>query len=151
VNRLSILWLVARRQGCAVGLHLAVLDARPASLRDGLHVVAGQIPAQTRGQTFIEQDAHSGGDQHTFAGFFEEGDGLFAGDGGKILQKNIERITGFEVINQGACGNARAGEARRAAHDFRVNHHNAFRFHGGKITQPNPDRQVVKCDVTGLE
>ena len=78
---------------------LAVLDARPARLRDGLHVVAGQIPAQTRGQTFIEQDAHSGGDQHPFAGFFEEGDGLFAGDGGKILQKIVERIAAFDVIN----------------------------------------------------
>ena len=65
---------------------------------------------------------------------------------GKSSRKNVKRIAAFEMINQRAGGNARAGEARRAAHDFRVNHHNAFRFHGGKITQPNPDRQVVKCN-----
>ena len=70
--------------------------------------------------------------------------GLCAGHGGEILQKNVERIAGFKVINQRAHRNARAGEARRATHDFRVNHHHGFCIHNGKITQPTPDRQVVK-------
>ena len=108
---------------------LAVLDARPTGARDSLHLMAGQIPPETRRHTFIKDDAHLRGDQHPFAGFFEKGDGLFAGNGGEILQKIIERIAAFEVVNQRAGGNARPGEAGRAAHDFRVNLHNGAFLH----------------------
>jgi len=88
-----------------------------------------------------DSDVHLSCDQHPLAGFFEEGDGLFAGHGGEILQKIVESIAAFDVINHRSCGNARDGEAWRAAHDFQVNHHHGLCFHGRKLTQPNPDRQ----------
>ena len=68
----------------------SVFDASPSGAWNGLNVVAGQITSQTRGQTFIEKNSHLGDRQHPFAGFFEEGDGLFAGHGRKILEKDIE-------------------------------------------------------------
>ena len=69
---------------------LSVFDASPSGAWNGLNVVAGQLQPQTRGQTFIEKNSHLGDRQHPFAGFFEEGNGLFAGHGWKILQKNVE-------------------------------------------------------------
>ena len=77
----------------------AVLDARPTGARDGLNFVAGQIAPQTRGQTFIKDDAHLRGDEHSFAGFFEKSDGLLAGHGGEIFQKISERIAALDVVN----------------------------------------------------
>jgi hypothetical protein len=38
-----------------------VFDARPAGLRHGLHLAPGQIVAQTRRHTFIQQEAHQAG------------------------------------------------------------------------------------------
>lgn len=111
----------------------SVFDARPARLRNGLNFVATQILPQTRGQTFIEQDAHSGGlrdsSQHGVGGFFQKGDGLLARNRGEIIKKNINAVTGFDVVKQRAHGNARAGKTRCAAHDFRVNLDNGFCLH----------------------
>ena len=123
---------------------LSIFDSRPACLRNGLGFVVGEFATKPRGHTFVEQDSHLSGGQHPFAGFFEEGNGLFVGHGGEILQKIVQRLAAFEVINQRAGGDARAGEARRAAHDFRVNHHDSFRFHGGNITQHKRERQGGK-------
>ncbi len=67
----------------------AVFDAGPTRLRNGLSFMARQFTAETRGDTFIKEDSHLGGDPHAFARFFEKGDGLFAGHGGEILQKII--------------------------------------------------------------
>ena len=78
---------------------LAIFDARPARARNGLNFVAGQIAPQTRGQTFIKDDAHLRGDEHSFAGFFEKSDGLLAGHGGEIFQKISERIAALDVVN----------------------------------------------------
>ena len=110
---------------------LAIFDARPARARNGLNFVAGQIAPQTRGQTFIKQDTHSGdlGNflKHGVGRFFQEGDGLLARNGGEIIEENINAVTTFEVVKEGAHGNARASKARLAAHNFRVNlHHETF-------------------------
>jgi len=56
----------------------SVADARPAGLRHGLDLVAGEFARQVFGQTFVQQDAHSGGGEQAFAGFFEKADGLGA-------------------------------------------------------------------------
>ena len=123
---------------------LAIFNPSTACLRDSLSFVAGEFATKPRGHTFVGQDSHLGGGQHPFAGFFEKGDGLLAGHGGEIFQKLVQRLAAFEVINQRASGNACAGEARRAAHDFRGNHHDSFRFHGGNITQRKREQQDTK-------
>jgi hypothetical protein len=112
---------------------LSVFDARPARARNGLNFVAGQILPQACGQTFIEQDAHSGGlwdfSQHGIGGFFQKRDGLLARDRGKITEKDIKAVTCFDVVKERAHGNTRASKARLAAHDFRINYHDGLLFH----------------------
>ena len=102
--------------------------------------VAGQILPQACGQTFIEQAAHSGGwwgfPQHGIGGFFEKRDGLLARDRGKITEKNIKAVTCLDVVKKRAHGNTRAGKARLAAHDFRVNYHDGLLFHADNYTHP---------------
>ena len=114
---------------------LSVFDACPARPWNGLDFVAGQILPQTRGQTFIKENSHSDGLrdflQHGAGRFFQKGDGLLARDGGKIVEKNINAVTGFEMVKERAHRNPRAGEARLAAHDFRVNHHDGLLLHAG--------------------
>lgn len=69
---------------------LAIFNACPARVRHSLNFMAGQVPAQARRQTFVEQNAHLCGGQHPLAGFFEKSDGLFAGDCQKILEEIVE-------------------------------------------------------------
>jgi len=113
---------------------LSIFDARPASARDGQDFVAGQIAPETRGQTFIQKNSHSGGlwdfFQHGIGGFFQKGDGLLARNRGKIIEENIKAVTGFDVVKERANGDARACKARLAAHDLRVNLHNGTFLHG---------------------
>ena len=82
--------------------------------------MAGKFPRQILGQTFVEQDAHSGGGEQFFAGLFEKGDGLRTRDGGVLFQKLVDRIAALDVIQQRPHRNPRAREARFAAHDFRI-------------------------------
>ena len=108
---------------------LAVADAGPAGLRNGFDNMAGKFPSQILGQTFVEQDAHSGGGEQSFAGLFQKGNGLLARDRGVLFQKLAERIAALDVIQQRPHGNARAGKARLATHDFRVGYHNGLLCH----------------------
>jgi hypothetical protein len=107
----------------------SIVDARPASLRHGLNLVAGQVTFQTSRQTLIEKNAHLGGHQDSFAGLFKESNGLLAGHCGKIFQKLPQRFTAFNVINQGTYRHACARKARCAAHDLGVNLHDGTLFH----------------------
>jgi hypothetical protein len=61
-----------------------------------------------------------GAREHAFFSFFEKGDDLVAPNAGKILQKLVNRIAAFEVIDQVLDRHAGAGKARRAAHDFGI-------------------------------
>lgn len=88
---------------------LAVLDARPTRARNSLDFVSGQIAPQTRRQTFVEQDAHSGRGEQALAGLFQKGNRLPARDRGVLFQKLVERLAALEVIQQRPHGNARAG------------------------------------------
>jgi len=113
-------------------------DIIPAFLRDGPHFVSRQFAPQTRGQALIQKDAHSGclrnGCKHRVGGLFKERNGLFARNGGKVLQKLIKTVAGFEVVEQVAHGHPRAGEARSAAHNFWVNFNNAAFLHKENLT-----------------
>lgn len=53
-------------------------------------------------------------------GFFEHGDGLFPGDGREVIEKDFQRVTRFEMVEQRLDRNARPGEDRRAAVDLGV-------------------------------
>jgi hypothetical protein len=108
---------------------LAVADAGPPSLRHGFDPVAGEFTRQILGQTFVEQEAHSGSGEQAFAGLFEKGHGLLARNRGVLVQKRVERLATFEVIEQRPDGNTRARKARLAAHDFRVSHDNGLLRH----------------------
>lgn len=68
----------------------AVFDAGPAGLRNDLGFVAGQLAAEARGQAFVQEDSHLCCGQHPFAGCFEKGDGLTAGNRWEILQEIVE-------------------------------------------------------------
>jgi hypothetical protein len=114
---------------------VSVFDACPARPRHGLNFVAWQIPPQTRRQAFVQKNSHldglRNGCQHCINGLFKESDGLFAGNGREISKELIQRVSAFEVIQQRPDWNARAGKARSAAHDFRVNSDNGASFHAG--------------------
>jgi len=107
----------------------AVADASPTGLRNSLNGMAGKFLRQVLGQAFVEEDAHSGRGEQAFAGLFQKGNGLLARDRGVLFQKVVERIAALEVIQQRPHGNARAGKARLAAHDFRVGYHNGSLRH----------------------
>lgn len=107
----------------------AVTDAGPTGLGNGFDSVAGKFTRQILGQTFVEQEAHSGGGDQAFAGSFEKGHGLIAQDCGILLQKLVERLAAFDVIQQRPHWNTSAGKARLATHDFRINHHDGILFH----------------------
>ena len=111
----------------------SVLYARPARVRNGLDLVARQIPPQTRGQAFIQENSHldglRNGREHRIGGLFKERNSLFASNGWEIFQELIQRVAAFEVIHQCPRGNARAGKTRLATHDFRIGHHNALLRH----------------------
>jgi hypothetical protein len=107
----------------------AVTDASPTGLRNSLNGMAGKFPRQILGQAFVEEDAHSGRGEQAFAGLFQKGNGLLARDRGVLFQKVVERIAALDVIQQRPHGNARAGKARLAAHDFRVGYHNGSLRH----------------------
>jgi hypothetical protein len=85
-------------------------------------VICSKLPAAS-------QDAHSGVGDQQITGFFQQGDSLFPADRREILEKIIQRVAAFQVINQRASGNTRAGKARRAAHDFRVDFDDGVRLH----------------------
>jgi len=114
---------------------VSVADAGPAGLGNGLDLVAGKLTRQILRQTFVQEDAHSGGGEQTLAGFFEKGHGLLARYGGILLQKLVERFAAFDVIQQRSNGNTGAGKARFAAHDFRINHNDSILFHADNYTQ----------------
>ena len=101
---------------------------------DGFYRVALKFTSQILGQTFVEKNAHSGGlwnfSKHRLGGLFQKSNGLRSRNRWELLQKFVQRVAGFEIIEQVAHGDARAGKTRRAAHDFRVNYDNGLRFHG---------------------
>jgi hypothetical protein len=116
----------------------SVLHARPACQWNSLNIVAGQIPPQTRRQTFLQKNSHSGGlrngRQHRIGRLFKKRNSLFTGHGWKILQKIVQRVAAFEVIQQRPHGYTRAGKARFATHDFRVNFNYGACLHGIKVS-----------------
>lgn len=50
----------------------------------------------------------------------EDGDGLVALDGWKLVQELVESLTAFEIVEQRLHRHARADEHRRAAENFRI-------------------------------
>jgi len=54
----------------------------------------------------------------------ESCDRLFPGDRGKALEKLVEGVAGFEVIEQRFDGNTRADENGRSAEDLGIAVHN---------------------------
>ena len=108
---------------------LPVLDARPTRAENCLDFVTGQVPSQTRGQAFVEQDAHSGVRNQQLTRLFQQGNGLFSADRREILQKIIQRVAALQVINRRPGRNARPGKAGRTAHYFRVNFDNRACLH----------------------
>jgi hypothetical protein len=53
-------------------------------------------------------------------GQFQEGDGLLSGDAREAFEEVVERVAGFEVVEERTDGHARAGEAGRAAQPLGV-------------------------------
>jgi hypothetical protein len=76
----------------------------------------------------LAQDAHSGGGDQQFTGFFQQGNGLLPADRRKNPPENRQASRRLPD-NQSAGGNARAGKARCATHDFRVNFDNRVCIH----------------------
>jgi hypothetical protein len=60
-----------------------------------------------------------GGEKSLF-GKFEGGERVWAGDGGKLVQKGVEGVAGRQAIEQILKGNASAGENGNAGELFRV-------------------------------
>jgi hypothetical protein len=107
----------------------AIADAGPTGLWNGFDDVPGELTRQILRQTFVEQDAHSGGGEKSFGALFQKGDCLLARDRGILLQKLIESLSAFDVIQQRADGNASAGEARFTTQDFRIDDNDGLLFH----------------------
>lgn len=108
---------------------LAIFDTRLSCARHCLNVMRVQLPAQAGRHALIKQDAHLRDDKHPVAGFLEESDRLFAGNGRKVFEKIFQRVAALNVVNQRAGRNPRTGKAGRATHYFRINFHNRTLLH----------------------
>jgi hypothetical protein len=107
----------------------------PTGSRNGLDVVAGQVPPRTCREAFVEENPHSSrGKRERIAGFLKERNRLLAADRWKIFQEILQCVTTLEIIKQRAGGNARSGKAWSPAHDFRVNLHNGTFLHASKLS-----------------
>lgn len=58
--------------------------------------------------------------QECLGRLLQEADGLLALDAGKVLQKVVQRVAGFQVVEQRSHGHAGADEDRRTAEDLGV-------------------------------
>ncbi len=74
------------------------------------------------------------GGEEACAGLFQKGDGLLPGNRGKLLQKSVERLTSFDVIEEVSHRHAGPVKARRATQDLRVHHHDGLLFHVVTLT-----------------
>ena len=59
---------------------------------------------------------------------FDDRNDLFARDSGKSVEKILDGLTTFEVINQILQGNPRSDKNRCAAHDFGIRMYDADEF-----------------------
>jgi hypothetical protein len=94
-----------------------ILHAGPARLGDGLDFVARKL--LTEGAGTHSSSSTRIGDQVGLR-LLERGNDNFSRDGGKVVKKLTERVTAFNVVDEGLHGDPRANKHRGAAEDVGV-------------------------------
>lgn len=69
-----------------------------------------EMPAQWRGCTLVEEDAHSDWRQRAARGVLKDGSGLFERDAGEPLDKVGHVCTVLQILEEGGYGDAGATE-----------------------------------------
>jgi hypothetical protein len=93
---------------------IAILDAGPAASDHGLNVVAGELEGEITGRCSSRRTRTG---QEGVAGQVECGDGLFALHGRKLVEKLVESIATFQMIEERLHRDPRAQKDRGATED----------------------------------
>jgi len=106
-------------------------------------IAPGERAAQPPVQGLVNQDAHGSNRlQHLELGRLNHRDDLCPLHGRKTIQKILDGLATFQVINQVLKRDACADKDRRASHDFRIGMNHAFeicRLDAPKIPALQPD------------
>ena len=82
--------------GCSFQ-EIAIFQSFESCLFDGVHLVAGQIALEMARYALVKQQLHF---RAAFRGEFQNPINLFAGDGGKLVEKLIYRFARFDTVEQ---------------------------------------------------
>ena len=94
-------------------LHTAELDPGRSGIRD----LSGELRVCAEGSHRSGPSSRVG--EECF-GFFQRRDRSFSANRWEIVQELVQRIAGFEVVDERVDGNTCSPEARRAPQDFRI-------------------------------
>jgi hypothetical protein len=83
----------------------------------GLAVVADERVAKPLINTLVQKNAHLTAGKQGFFGFFESLRRHLPADGGKALQKPLQTVPGFEVLEQSAHQNSGASKRGCTGHN----------------------------------
>lgn len=94
---------------------LAILEPCPTGVRDRLYFMALDISREAPIDAFIEENLHLRSlCDDLFHGLVKERNHLLPSDGGEALEKVIDRLAPFEVIDERLHRNSSPGEHRSA-------------------------------------
>jgi hypothetical protein len=80
---------------------LAILEPRPTSVRDRLYFMALDMSREAPIDAFIEENLHLRSlCDDLFHGFVKKRDHLLSRDGGEALEKIIDRLPPFEIVDE---------------------------------------------------
>jgi hypothetical protein len=81
---------------------------------------------------FIDEDAHLGACEEQFFRFFKRGNGSFARNRGKPLQKVFQGLSAFQIVEQRLDGHARPAKHRSPAENVGISDYDT---HGDILTR----------------